>query len=75
MTRSLQLMAIALLALPAAAQAQTAADRAYCSRLGAIYEHYLGRSNASPCPHGNEPSSYEMSISGIMIRSTRLTSA
>ena len=48
MTRSLQLMAIALLALPAAAQAQPAADRAYCSRLGAIYEHYLGLSNASP---------------------------
>jgi hypothetical protein len=48
MTRSLQLMAIGLLALPAVAQAQTPADRAYCARLGAVYEHYLGRSNASP---------------------------
>ena len=48
MTRSLQLMAIGLLALPAAAQAQTPADRDYCSRLGAVYEHYLGRSYASP---------------------------
>ena len=48
MTRSLQLMAIALLTLPAVAQAQTPGDRAYCTRLGAVYEHYLGRSNASP---------------------------
>jgi hypothetical protein len=48
MTRSLQLVAIGLLALPAVAQAQTPADRAYCARLGAVYEHYLGRSNASP---------------------------
>ncbi|HEY4167080.1 MAG TPA: hypothetical protein VGM96_09900 [Reyranella sp.] len=47
MTRSLQLMVIGLLALPAAAQAQTPADRDYCARLGAIYEHYLGRSYAS----------------------------
>ena len=40
-----------LLTLPLAAQAQTPvgyADRDYCNRLGAIYEHYLGRSNASP---------------------------
>ena len=48
MTRSLQLVAIGLLLLPAAAQAQTPADRAYCARLGAVYEHYLGRSYASP---------------------------
>ena len=52
MRRSLQLMAIGLLALPAAAQAQTqaqmVADRDYCSRLGAIYEHYLGKSYGSP---------------------------
>ena len=47
MTRSLQLMAIGLLALPAAVQAQTPADRDYCARLGAIYEHYLGKSYAS----------------------------
>lgn len=51
MTRSLHLMAIGLLALPLAAQAQTPslnADRDYCHRLGAIYEHYLGKSYASP---------------------------
>ena len=48
MTRSLQLMVIGLLALPAAVQAQTPADREYCARLGAIYEHYLGKSYASP---------------------------
>ena len=48
MTRSLQLVAIGVLALPLAAQAQTPADRDYCSRLGAIYEHYLGKSYASP---------------------------
>ena len=48
MTRSLQLMALGLLALPSAAQSQTPADRDYCSRLGAVYEHYLGRSYASP---------------------------
>ena len=48
MTRSLILMAIGLLALPAIAQAQTPADREYCSRLGAIYEHYLGKSYSSP---------------------------
>ena len=48
MTRSLQLMAIGLLALPAAVQAQTPADRDYCSRLGAIYEHYLGKSYGGP---------------------------
>ncbi len=48
MTRSLQLMAVGLLALPAAAQAQTPADRDYCSRLGAIYEHYLGKSYGGP---------------------------
>ncbi len=47
MTRSLQL-AIGLLALPAAVQAQTPADRDYCARLGAIYEHYLGKSYGSP---------------------------
>ena len=50
--RSLQLMAL-VLALPIAAQAQSyssvsRADRDYCQRLGAIYEHYLGRSYASP---------------------------
>jgi hypothetical protein len=57
MTRSLHLMAIGLLALPfAAAPVQTwaqtpsslNADRDYCRRLGAIYEHYLGKSYASP---------------------------
>lgn len=48
MTRSLQLMAIGLLVGPAAAQAQTPADRDYCSRLGAIYEHYLGKSYGGP---------------------------
>jgi len=51
MMRSLQLMVIGAFALPIAAQAQTVAsatDRDYCRRLGAIYEHYLGRSNASP---------------------------
>ena len=48
MTRSLILMAIGLLALPAIAQAQTLADREDCSRLGAIYEHYLGKSYSSP---------------------------
>ena len=51
MTRSLQLMAIGLLALPLAAQAQTPtvnADRDYCHRLGAVYEHYLGKSYSSP---------------------------
>jgi hypothetical protein len=51
MTRSLHLMAIGLLALPLAAHAQTPslnADRDYCHRLGAIYEHYLGKSYASP---------------------------
>ncbi|MBN9088782.1 MAG: hypothetical protein J0J01_17900 [Reyranella sp.] len=55
MTRSLHLMAIGLLALPLAAPAQTwaqapslNADRDYCHRLGAIYEHYLGKSYASP---------------------------
>jgi hypothetical protein len=48
MTRSVQLMAIGLLVLPAAAQAQTPADRDYCGRLGALYEHYLGKSYASP---------------------------
>jgi len=48
MTRSLQLMVIGLLALPAAVQAQTPADREYCARLGAIYEHYLGKSYSSP---------------------------
>jgi hypothetical protein len=45
-------MAIGLLALPVAAQAQTQArtlaDRDYCARLGAIYEHYLGKSYAGP---------------------------
>ena len=51
--RSLQLIAIGALALPLAAQAQTygpvdRGDRDYCHRLGAIYEHYLGRSYASP---------------------------
>jgi hypothetical protein len=48
---ALQLMAIGLLTLPFAAQAQTPvgyADRDYCHRLGAVYEHYLGKSNASP---------------------------
>lgn len=48
MMRSLQLGVIGLLALPIAPQAQTPADRDYCSRLGAIYEHYLGKSYASP---------------------------
>ncbi len=52
MTRSLQLMAMGLLVLPAAAQgqtyAQTSADRDYCARLGAVYEHYLGKSYGSP---------------------------
>ena len=48
MTRSLQLMAIGLLMLPAAAQGKTPADRDYCARLGAIYEHYLGKSSAGP---------------------------
>jgi hypothetical protein len=48
MARSLQLAAIGLMALPLVAQAQSAADRAYCARLGSIYEHYLGRSYASP---------------------------
>jgi hypothetical protein len=37
-----------LLALSAAAQAQTPADGDYCARLGAIYEHYLGKSYAGP---------------------------
>ena len=48
MTRSLQLMAFGLLALPAAGRAQAPADRDYCARLGAVYEHYLGRSYGSP---------------------------
>jgi hypothetical protein len=51
MTRSLQLTAIGLLALPLAVQAQTPplnAERDYCRRLGAVYEHYLGKSYASP---------------------------
>lgn len=48
MTRSLRLMVIGLLALPAVAQAQTPADRDYCARLGAIYEHYIGKSYAGP---------------------------
>ena len=48
MTRSLQLMAVGLLMLPFAAQAQTPADRDYCARLGAVYEHYLGKSYAGP---------------------------
>ena len=52
MTRSLQLMAVGLLMLPAAAQAQTQAgslaERDYCARLGAIYEHYLGKSYGGP---------------------------
>lgn len=48
MTRSLQRMAIGLLVLPAAVQAQTPADRAYCARLGAVYEHYLGKSYGGP---------------------------
>jgi len=52
MTSSLRLMAL-VLALPLCAQAQTYSaaspgDRDYCRRLGAIYEHYLGRSYASP---------------------------
>ena len=49
MGRSLMLTAIAM-ALPLAAQAQVPvrADRDYCQRLGAVYEHYLGRSHASP---------------------------
>jgi hypothetical protein len=46
MTRSLQLMALGLLALPAAAQSP--ADYDYCARLSSVYEHYLGRSYASP---------------------------
>lgn len=56
MIRSLQLMVIGLFMLPAAAQAQTPAqtpaqtlaDRDYCARLGAVYEHYLGKSYGSP---------------------------
>ena len=48
MLRSLQLMAFATLVLPVAAQAQSPTDRDYCKRLGAIYEHYLGRSYTSP---------------------------
>lgn len=53
MTRSLHLMAVGLLALPLAAQAQVPTpavnvDRDYCRRLGAVYEHFLGKSNASP---------------------------
>jgi|SRR3954454_20894645 hypothetical protein len=55
MTRSLYLLAIGLLALPLAAQAQGPAqarslnaDRDYCHRLGSLYEHYLGKSYASP---------------------------
>ncbi len=48
MTRSLQLMAIGLIVLPAAAQTQTPADRDYCGRLGSIYEHYLGKSYSGP---------------------------
>jgi hypothetical protein len=45
-------MAIGALVVPlvAAAQAQTSTvntDRDYCRRLGAVYEHYLGKSNAS----------------------------
>jgi hypothetical protein len=51
MAPSLHVMAIALLALPVAVQAQTPTlnvDRDYCRRLGAIYEHYLGKSYASP---------------------------
>jgi hypothetical protein len=52
MKRSLQLMMTGLLMLPAAAQAQTPAqalaDRDYCARLGAVYEHYLGKSYAGP---------------------------
>ena len=37
------------------------------------YDVLIGSFNASPCPHGNESSSYDMTIPGIMIRSTRLT--
>ncbi len=48
MTRSLQLMAVGLLMLPAAAAAETPGDRDYCARLGAVYEHYLGKSYGSP---------------------------
>jgi hypothetical protein len=53
MRRSLQLMAIGALVVPlvAAAQGRTSsvnADRDYCRRLGAVYEHFLGKSNASP---------------------------
>ena len=51
MMRSLQLMAIGALALPLAALARTPTlntDRDYCRRLGAVYEHFLGKSNASP---------------------------
>jgi hypothetical protein len=48
MAPSLRLVAMGLLALPLAAQAQTPTDRDYCSRLGAIYEHYLGKSYSSP---------------------------
>jgi hypothetical protein len=48
MTRSLQLVAIGLLALPLVAQAHTPADRDYCSRLSAVYEHYLGKSYGGP---------------------------
>jgi hypothetical protein len=53
MKPSLQLVALGALALPlaagSAAWAQSArVENDYCHRLGAIYEHYLGRSYASP---------------------------
>src|SRR3954454_15051886 len=52
MMRSLRLMAIGALALPfvtlVQARAQTNLDRDYCHRLGSLYEHYLGKSYASP---------------------------
>jgi hypothetical protein len=51
MGRSLQLLALGILGLPLAVQAQTPvanADRDYCRRLGAVYEHYLGKSYGSP---------------------------
>ena len=52
MRRSLRLVVIGLLTLPLAAQAQTPvgyADRDYCHRLGAIYEHYLGGRTPRRC--------------------------
>lgn len=51
MLRSLRLLAIAAaMAVPVTvfAQATPATDRDYCERLSGLYEHYIGRSFASP---------------------------